>query len=411
MPNPNAFAAQLTNQVKSPLQRAGEYQNMLASQQQNTLRDQQLQQNKLALGQQQQQVGDEQAVREAWKMAGGDKTKFLQAIGQTAPHLVHPMSQKFATEDLEFRNKMIDGAAKVTEYVSQEIGSLKALSPEARAQRWAAMKPQLVQLGINPSQLPDAVPDDAFIDSSVLEGMKTVDQLKAQQEAAKIKETGRHNQATETQADAVLGETRRHNKESERISGEANNINAQLKDAQLQKVSMENQQTQIGRQKVLADIDNAIKTVDRVGAHEGLSAVVGMKNPLGGSLGSMSVPGSRAADFRAELATLKSQTFLQSIQAMRGTGPLSDREGAKVESAIAALDENQSEESFRKALIRIKGSFEGLKKVYEAESGFKGNAPQPQPTQAEPTAVGPNGHTIVFRNGAWIDAQTGQPLQ
>lgn len=93
-----------------------------------------------------------------------------------------------------------------------------------------------------------------------------------------------------------------------------------------------------------ASFDNTIQTLNNVMTHKGLSASVGKSSLL------PTIPGSDSADFQAILDTLKSQQFLSSVSAMKGSGALSDAEGAKLTNAISNLDLRQSEGAFRKNL-------------------------------------------------------------
>jgi hypothetical protein len=403
--DPNAFSSQLTNHLDTPYERRAKQLNVLAQQQATDS-------NALQLKQAQQQDTDQQAVRAAWAQSQGNQQQFLENLKTSAPHLYNQYAIQFAKDRFDMANKMIDATA-------QRVGALKSLPPEQRQAAWPMVRQQLIQMGHDPRQEPalasDQYPGDGWVDVTLNQGMAAKEQVAAQQKAAEMTETNRHNTATETQASNALNETTRHNKVDEGISAQnastaATNadINRQLKDAQVSKIQMENRQTQIAQNKSLADLDNAIATVDRVGAHPGLSAAVGIKNPFGGQLPyGITAPGSRAADFKAEVQTLKSQQFLNNIQAMRGMGSLSNMEGLKVQDAISSLDEDQSEASYRRSLQRVRDAFVRLRHAYEVES--KGAAQQP--AAAEPTAVGPNGHQIVYRNGAWVDAQSGQPIQ
>ena len=53
------------------------------------------------------------------------------------------------------------------------------------------------------------------------------------------------------------------------------------------------------------------------------------------------------------IATLKSKIYLDKVALMRGTGPLSDREGAKLETAMRSLELRQSPEMAYKNLLEI----------------------------------------------------------
>lgn len=93
-----------------------------------------------------------------------------------------------------------------------------------------------------------------------------------------------------------------------------------------------------------ATFDNMTQTVNNVLTHAGLSSAVGLSSAF------PTVAGSNAADFEAVLETLKSQQFLAGVQAMKGSGALSDAEGAKIQNAISNLSLKQSEPAFRKSL-------------------------------------------------------------
>lgn len=77
------------------------------------------------------------------------------------------------------------------------------------------------------------------------------------------------------------------------------------------------------------------------------------------------IPSTDAADFEADLNTLKSSIAFGELTAMReasktggALGQVSDREGKLLESALGALDTKQSPENFRKNLEQIKASIQ-----------------------------------------------------
>lgn len=69
------------------------------------------------------------------------------------------------------------------------------------------------------------------------------------------------------------------------------------------------------------------------------------------------IPGTDAADFAAEVETLKAQTFLPMVQQLRGMGALSNAEGDKLNAAVGALNFNMSEKAFAESLGRIRDQF------------------------------------------------------
>lgn len=108
-------------------------------------------------------------------------------------------------------------------------------------------------------------------------------------------------------------------------------------------------------QSAMDAFNRAIDSANRLIKHPGFNAGVGVPsiNPLDGNLAGYIVPGSNAADFRAELDALKAQVFLPMVQSMKGMGALSNAEGEKLTASIGALDTKMSEGAFRASLQRI----------------------------------------------------------
>lgn len=110
-----------------------------------------------------------------------------------------------------------------------------------------------------------------------------------------------------------------------------------------------------------ASLTNAVSSFDRLGLaantllkHPGLSGVTGWQGAM------PNFPGSKAADAEALLGTLKSQIGFSVLQEMRNAsktggalGAVSDAEGKRLESNLAALDNAQSIEQFEQSLRDI----------------------------------------------------------
>ena len=86
-------------------------------------------------------------------------------------------------------------------------------------------------------------------------------------------------------------------------------------------------------------------------------------------LGASLIPGSPAADVRATLDTLKNQSFVQGLQAMRAAsktggavGNVSDSEGKRFESLRVALSQAQSPDRAREELERLDKELEETEK-------------------------------------------------
>lgn len=91
--------------------------------------------------------------------------------------------------------------------------------------------------------------------------------------------------------------------------------------------------------------------------------------------------GDQIVDFEADLQSLKSNIFQNELAAMRASsktggavGNVSNREGDKLEAALGALDNRQSDENLRTNLRKAKASVEAYHKVL-AEQGV--TAPTP----------------------------------
>ena len=97
--------------------------------------------------------------------------------------------------------------------------------------------------------------------------------------------------------------------------------------------------------------------LDKLVKHPGRESATGFSsitNPL-------AFPGGDAKDFLNELETFQSQAFLSNIDKLRGTGPLSNVEGEKLQAAVGNLNVSSNEETFKKNLMDVKRRFESLK--------------------------------------------------
>jgi hypothetical protein len=78
-----------------------------------------------------------------------------------------------------------------------------------------------------------------------------------------------------------------------------------------------------------------------------------MHEVFGSFAGALPTVQQANVNFEAMINTLKSKIYLDKVALMRGTGPLSDREGAKLETAVRSLDLRQSPEMAYKNLLEI----------------------------------------------------------
>ena len=128
-------------------------------------------------------------------------------------------------------------------------------------------------------------------------------------------------------------------------------------------------------QSAIDAFNRAIDTAGRLKTHPGMSAAVGVKGLTGGFVGGWVMPGTDAADFRAELDAMKAQVFLPMVQSMKGMGALSNAEGQKLTDAIGALDPKMSEGAFKASLDRIVGDLKAYRDRGAPKAAGGGVAP------------------------------------
>ncbi len=122
----------------------------------------------------------------------------------------------------------------------------------------------------------------------------------------------------------------------------------------LQELSKNQKADEVAATNTADTVSQGLDTVAKIKAHPALSSSIGVGSSIGALLGK--VPGTENTDFNSLLETLKSQQFLNMIPVLKGTGNLTDAEGAKLMTAIASLDRNQSPASFKAALATIENT-------------------------------------------------------
>jgi len=91
---------------------------------------------------------------------------------------------------------------------------------------------------------------------------------------------------------------------------------------------------------------SALKVIDDVLTHPGFSDVIGMPNIL---TGIWSAPTTDARNFKTKYEQLKGKAFMEAYNGLRGTGSISEAEGMRAETAIAALNDPYiSEKEFKR---------------------------------------------------------------
>jgi hypothetical protein len=128
---------------------------------------------------------------------------------------------------------------------------------------------------------------------------------------------------------------------------------ADIESAKYQATSMQEAMSNLPKiedqSKIMKDL------IDEISAHPGLSAVVGMPNPLKGRIPLIgNVVGSPAADFQAKIDQLGGKQFLEAFETLKGGGQITEVEGTKATNAIAAMQTSQTEKQFKEELQKLK---------------------------------------------------------
>ena len=174
---------------------------------------------------------------------------------------------------------------------------------------------------------------------------------------------------------------------------------------ELQKSTTEQAESTAKKVDAIPEVQNNIKLLDDLLADKGLVDSVGAKGAafLFGLKGEP-IAGTQAADFTERVKQVQGKNFLTAFQQLKGSGQITEIEGAKATAAIARLGTNQSEEAFKSSVGELKGILQtGLERSRQrlgikAPSDSATSAPSGSP-QIRTTARG------TFRslgNGQWV---------
>jgi hypothetical protein len=121
-------------------------------------------------------------------------------------------------------------------------------------------------------------------------------------------------------------------------------------------------------------------------------ALAGIVGPRWGLM-PKSMMSDKQANIASDIEFLKSQQFLSQVQSMRGLGQLSDKEGAKLENAIASLDRQQSPDRLSANIGLIAKTIETAALRASKQKGGGGQAAE---APARPATITlPNGFTYT----------------
>ena len=130
--------------------------------------------------------------------------------------------------------------------------------------------------------------------------------------------------------------------------------------------------------------------------HSGFSSLFGASLTPGARF----IPGSDTSGAEAVLESLKARAFMVGVDKMRGLGALGEKEGAKIEAAIAALRPGMPEKDALKALDAIETSMKRLDELNQQKYGappadsFAGGA-EPMVDTAEEYNALPSGAIYI----------------
>lgn len=109
-----------------------------------------------------------------------------------------------------------------------------------------------------------------------------------------------------------------------------------------------------------------------------------------------------SVNYKALTNTLKSQVFMAQVEKMRGLGALGEKEGAKLESSLVALDTAQTDAAYQAALKEAQRLLMKARSNLATKYGVPDTTPD-RPNAAIPTVPGPQAPS-----GAEIDALVSQ---
>ena len=410
-----AIDASIYGQIQAPketnlLAQYGQMQQIQNAQNQNRLAD-------LAYGQQEQSIANEKAMNQAYAGAVGadgkiDRNMLYSSLAQGGFGSKLPAIQEgFAKADKSSGEVDAQKFKLANDRYKIYQSSLGALSQEPNLTKEMVMQSgqSLVDQGILPAEmLSQSVArlsdDPEQLRAMLTQGLKT--QLTPEQmftvfgakptqvdtgQTISFRDT---NPNSPTFGQAIGGAPVQKMQSPESIASNAltrrgqnltdargRDFNATKVEENLIKREAQDSASNLTKASQVASFDTMLGTLDRLGAHPGLSRSVGIVGAL------PTRPGSESANFQAELNTFQSQAFLPMVAQLKGMGALSDAEGKKLTAAVGALDPKMGEVAFRASVDRITADMQaarnrmiGIPKTGSVRDGyrFKGGNPADQ---------------------------------
>lgn len=353
----NAFQMQANRRAEGRADKQLGMQQQRLDMQQQQMQAQQQQQQAAAARQQQlqelatkAQSGDLQASKQLYAMDPKMGAAIDQAMGirdEAQAKQVGGWLEQYMATPADKREEFLQKTASSTPFTADD--DLLAMDPVKRDQYANLLagrylnEEQINQLGLEPEEK----------------------MTPYQQEQVRLKEETLDVRRLENEERALDRQIKRETNELKRQELESKLETNQAKQAQAKRDTVAQQEASIAR------FDNALNTIKKIEASPGFDAAVGARVPFLDQL-----PGSDAQETIGLIDTLKSQSFLNEIQQMKGMGALSNAEGAKLETAISSLNRNMKEEAFKRSLNDIRDYFTVAKERAQKQMGI-------EPQQAE----------------------------
>ncbi len=278
----------------------------------------------------------------------------------------------------------IQGAAGVIQSNAETLQSM-GYDPSELLQQ-LQQDPSSLRKGADSMMLLTMTPDQVVAYKQKLEDQQLKrDQLNVQLRGQDITARGQDISAGSAAADREIRRLENQQRSLDRqLARETNELKQQelrqKMDAAKEKSDTLKREKAAAGDAAISTFDRSISTIDEILADPALPSAVGVKGITS------YLPGSDAQTVKAKIETLKSQSFLNEVEKMKGLGALTEAEGQRLVSAIGSLDRDMPEKAFKAELNKIRGYMEarksaaakkyGLEQQQSSPSAQAGAAPQ-----------------------------------
>jgi hypothetical protein len=309
----------------------------------------------------------------------------------TAATTLRGFAEAYRNSGMEQDAKAAEALARVIELNPQQaqttvgLSLATAMGPDKFQETFAKLESERRERALEPSKLTEAQAKarEAAVKAEFAESNAVADLEKKGWDIYKIQE------------DAKIA---RENARIAAMNAELNRETNQLKRDELQ---LKVDEAKLKRDQEIRDrvasvenartaIDNALNTIDRVLVNPSLNDVLGSLE--GGIFGTVkNILDDDAANAVADIETIKSQTFLNQLQALKnasttgasGLGGLSEKEGERLMNAVQSLSRKQSEVQFTTNLKEMQRLLLKNRKVLSEKYGMPDTLPDTPNVQTD----------------------------